>query len=268
MFEYIDTHAHLEMPDFNKDRDGVITQMQKENIGVITIGTDRKSSFQAVELAKKYENVFATVGFHPVDAGEEFVGSDFLELVKNKKVVAIGECGLDFFRLKGEFKIESEKTNLPAGRQEENFIRQIDFAVKNDLPIVVHCRDAHTEVIEILEEKRIIYGEKLKGVIHFFSGGIEEAKKYLDLGFYFSFGGVITFVNDYDEVLKFVPLERIMSETDAPFVAPVPYRGQRNNPLFIKEVVKKIAEIRENNLDKVKEILVQNATTAFSLINK
>jgi len=258
MFEYIDIHTHLDMLAFDEDREDIITQMQKENIGAITIGVNKNSSFKAVELAKKYENIFATIGFHPTDADEKFIGSDFSELIKHPKVVAVGECGLDFFRL---------KDNSEAGKRKQInlFEDQIHFAVEYDKPLMIHCRDAHREVLDILKSKKKEFGNKLRGNIHFFSGDIEIAKQYLDLDFYLSFGGVITFVNNYDEVLKFIPLEKIMSETDAPFVAPVPYRGQRNNPLFIKEVVKKIAEIRENNLDKVKKTLVQNAMMAFPL---
>ncbi len=258
MFKYIDTHAHLDMKDYDEDRGELIEKLQEENIGVITIGVDKKSSFEAVDLANQYKNVFATIGYHPTDAKEIFEEKDFSELVKNKKVVGIGECGLDFFRLKGDFAIESE-------RQKENLIKQIDFAAKNDLPIVVHCRDAHTEVLEILGIKKQEFGEKLRGVIHFFSGGLEEAKKYLDLGFSFSFGGVITFTDDYNEVIKFIPIEKILPETDSPFVAPIPYRGQRNNPLFIKEIVQKISEIKGEKLAKIKDILVQNTQKMFAL---
>ncbi len=219
---YFDTHAHLGMEDYDEDREELILKLQSEKIGVINIGVDKKSSFEAVALANQYENVFATIGYHPKDAVGEFKEEDFEELVKNSKVVGIGECGLDYFRIKGDFKIESLKTNLPAGRQVELFKKQIDFAVKHDLPVIIHCRDAHKEIIEILELKKQEFGDSLRGVIHFFSGGVEEAQKYLDLGFYFSFGGVITFTDAYDEVIEFIPIERILPETDAPFVAPVP----------------------------------------------
>ncbi len=258
MYKYFDTHAHLDMGQYDNDREELILNLQKENIGVITIGTDKKTSFEAVDFANQYKNVYATIGYHPTDASEEFKEEDFTELVKNKKVVGIGECGLDYFRLKGSFKTESKK-------QKENFIKQIDFAVKKDLPIIVHCRDAHKEMIEILESKKQEYGDKLRGVIHFFSGGVQEAQKYLDLGFYFSFGGVITFTDAYDEVIKFIPIENILPETDAPFVTPTPYRGKRNEPIYVKEVYKRIAELKNKDLAKTKDILIKNIETLFKI---
>ena len=258
MFEYIDTHAHLEMSDFDKDRGELIKKLQKENIGVVVIGVDKKTSLEAIALADKYENLFATIGYHPKDSKEDFEESQFEDLIKHPKVVAVGECGLEFFRLGSDSEKEKEK-------QINLFKQQIDFAVQYEKPLVVHCREAHHEVLKILEEKKISAGDKLRGVIHFFSGDIDIAKRYLDLGFYFSFGGVITFADDYNEVIKFIPIERIMSETDAPFVAPVPHRGQRNNPLFIKEIVKKIAEIKQGEIGNVKKILVRNAINLFSI---
>ena len=257
-YKYFDTHAHLEMKDYDGDREELIKKLQSEKIGVITIGTDKKSSFEAVDLASQYENVFATLGYHPKDASGEFKEEDFEELVQNKKVVGIGECGLEFFKLDPNLNGEQE-------RQIELFKKQIDFAVKCSLPVIIHCRDAHKEVIEILETKKQEFGDKLIGVIHFFSGGLVEAQKYLDLGFYFSFGGVLTFTSAYDEVVKFIPIERILPETDAPFVAPVPYRGKRNEPIYVKEVYKRIAELKNEDLFKIKEILMQNIINLFGI---
>jgi TatD DNase family protein len=256
MYKYFDTHAHLDMKDYDEDREELIKKLQEENIGVIAIGTDKKSSFEAVDLANQYENVYATIGYHPTDTQKEFKAEDFEELVLDKKVVGVGECGLDFFRLKGDFETESQK-------QKENFKKQIDFAVQNDLPIIVHCRDAHQEVIEILEAKKQELGDKLRGVIHFFSGGLEEAKKYLDLGFYFSFGGVLTSTDAYDEVFRFIPIEKILPETDSPFVAPVPYRGKRNEPIYVKEVYKRMAELKNVNLEEIKKVFMENISSLF-----
>ncbi|MFH0846405.1 MAG: TatD family hydrolase [Patescibacteria group bacterium] len=258
MYKYFDTHAHLDMRDYDGDREELIQKLQEENIGVITIGVDKKSSFEAVALANKYENVYATIGFHPKDAKEEFNEGDYIELIKNSKVVAVGECGLEFFKLdvneEGEFE-----------RQIALFEKQIDFAIKYDKPLVIHCRDAHEDVLKILKEKKVQGGDKLRGVIHFFSGGIEDAQQYLDLGFYFSFGGVLTFTSSYNEVVKFIPLDRILAETDAPFVAPVPYRGQRNEPFFVKEVVKRISELKDLDLEETKKKLVENTLLLFKI---
>ncbi|MCK5021658.1 MAG: TatD family hydrolase [Candidatus Pacebacteria bacterium] len=258
MYKYFDTHAHLDMSQFDEDRDILIKKLQDENIGVITIGVDKKSSLEAIKLSEKYDNVFASVGFHPIDAKEEFKWEYFSEIIQNPKIVAIGECGLEFFRI--EKDSEEEKK-----RQIKLFESQIDFAVKYDKPLMIHCRNAHKDVLAILKVKKQKYGDKLRGIIHFFSGNIQEAQEYIDLGFSFSFGGVITFTSDYDEVVKFIPIDRILSETDAPFVAPEPYRGKRNEPIYIKEVVKKIAELKEEDLAKTKDILVQNAVNMFAL---
>ncbi|MFH1402357.1 MAG: TatD family hydrolase [Patescibacteria group bacterium] len=258
MYEYIDIHAHLDMSAFDKDREELILKLQKEKIGVITIGVDKKSSFWAVELAEKHDNVFASIGCHPTDATENFCESDFMELARHSKVVAIGECGLDFFRAKDESATEKN-------RQKKLFETQVDFAVEYKKPLMIHCRDAHKEVLDILKSKKKEFGDKLRGNIHFFSGDVKIAKQYFELDFSVSFGGALTFTRDYDEVVRYAPLEKIMSETDAPFVAPIPYRGKRNEPIFIKEVTRKIAEIKGKDLAKIKEILVQNAKNMFAL---
>ncbi len=258
MYRYVDIHTHLDMKDFDEDREELIEKLQKEQIGVITVGVDKPSSSKAVALANKHKNIFATIGYHPTDATEQFIDSDFSELIKHPKVVAVGECGLDFFRIKDESKEEKTK-------QIKLFETQINFATQYNKPMMIHCRDAHPEVLDILKSKKKEFGEKLRGDIHFFSGNINIAKQYLNLDFNFSFGGVVTFTHNYDEVVQFLPLEKIMSETDAPFVAPVPYRSQRNSPLFIKEIVEKIAEIKQMDLAKTKEILIKNAVRVFSL---
>jgi len=255
---YFDIHSHLESSKFDSDRESVIAHMKDEGVFTITVGTDLENSKRAVRLAENYENIFASIGLHPTDSKEDFKEEDYIELVKNSKVVAIGECGLEFSRLGDD--AEQEKN-----RQINIFKKQIDFSVKYNKPLMIHTRDAHIETIGVLEEKKKIYGEKLKGNIHFFSGDVEIAKKYIDLGFTISFTGVITFAKDYDEVIKNVSLDKIMSETDAPFVAPEPYRGQRNEPLYVKEVVKRIAEIKEINEETVKKAMVENARTFFKI---
>jgi len=208
-------------------------------------------------LAEKYENVFASIGLHPSDTLEDFNEKDYIDLVKNPKMVAIGECGLEYSPVK-QGLTENEKE-----KQVGIFRKQIDFAVKYDKPLMIHVRDAHKEVIEILESKKEKYGEKLRGNIHFFSGDVEIAKKYIKLGFMISFTGVITFAHQYDEVIKEIPFDHIMVETDAPFVAPVPYRGKRCEPIYVKEVVKRIAEIKEMEYEEVKKKMVENATKFF-----
>jgi TatD DNase family protein len=263
--KYFDIHSHVESEKFDIDREEVISRMQDEGVFTITVGTDLEDSKKAVRVAENHENIFASIGLHPTDSKEDFKEEDYIDLVKNPKVVAIGECGLEFSRLGDD--AEEEKN-----RQINIFEKQIDFAVKYNKPLMIHTRDAHIETIGVLEEKKKArlpdgteYGEKLKGNIHFFSGDVEIAKKYIDLGFTISFTGVITFAKDYDEVIKNVSLDKIMSETDAPFVAPEPYRGQRNEPLYVKEVVKRIAEIKEINEETVKKAMVENARTFFKI---
>ena len=284
--DYIDIHCHLDSINYNEDREEVLARMKENKVGAITIGTDLESSKRAVEIAEKNEQVWACIGVHPITSntssgaspstspttgevsaslplpayrrgrddspGEVFNTEEFTKLIQSPKVVAIGECGLDYFRLKDE----SDKE-----RQKKLFIDQIEFAIKHNKPLMLHCRDAYRDVLNILEE----YRGKVRGNCHFFAGSVEEAKGFLDLGFTMSFTGVITFSRDYDEVVRFLPLDSIMSETDAPFVAPVPFRGKRNEPSHVVEVVKKMAEIRGENVEVLKEVLVNNAKRVFNI---
>jgi len=250
MPKYFDIHSHLNFPDYESDFDEAIRRMRETGTYTITVGTDFESSKKAVELAEKYEEIYACIGVHPVD--DESISWEvdkFESLIKHPKVVAIGECGLDFFHVDKEKDYE---------RQKKLFLNQVEFALKYDKPLMIHARNAYEELLEILEPLGNLVS-KLRGNVHFFAGDIPTAKRFLDIGFTLSFTGVITFTHDYDEVIKFAPLSMIMSETDAPFVAPVPYRSKRNEPSFVQEVVKKIAEIRGEDFEKVRSILVNNA---------
>ncbi len=260
--KYFDIHSHINFSKFDNDRDEVIDRMRSEDVWAIVVGTDLKTSKEVVELAEKNENVYATVGLHPDDNKKEnFNKDDYKELVKNKKVVAVGECGLDYFRLNGN---EDDKK-----RQKSNFIKQIEFALENNLPLMLHFRpsgesmDAYEDGLEILSGYKKEHGDKLRGNSHFFAGNLEIAKRFVEIGFTLSFTGVITFADSYDEIIREIPLESIMSETDCPFVAPVPHRGRRCEPIHVKEVVKRIAEIRGENIEKVQDVLVNNAFRMF-----
>ncbi len=251
MPKYFDIHSHLNFHDYDVDRDEVMKRLASTETATIVVGTDFESSKWAVEIADKYENVYACIGVHPVDDPKiVFEKARFEELVKHPKVVAVGECGIDLFRIDKEKDFE---------RQKKLFIEQIEFAVKHDKPIMIHSRDAYDEVFEILEPLIKLYGSKLRGNSHFFTGTLEQAQRYWAIGFTTSFTGVITFARDYDEVIKNAPLNMIMSETDAPWVSPTPYRGKRNEPSYVSEVAKKIAEIRGEDLDVVRSALVTNA---------
>lgn len=258
--KYFDIHSHLNFKDYDIDRDEVMKRLALTETATIVVGTDFESSKWAVEIAKKYENVYACIGVHPVDNPTQvFDKKLFKELVKHPKVVAIGECGLDFFYNKKEEDFE---------RQRKQFLEHIEFALEHDKPIMIHSRGAYLEIIEILESLNTKYEGKLRGNIHFFAGSLEIAKRFWAIGFTTSFTGVITFARDYDEVIKNAPLNMIMSETDAPFVAPAPYRGKRNEPSYVQEVVKKIAEIRGEDLEMIEKVLVENACRAFGIMIK
>lgn len=263
---YIDIHSHLQFPEYDNDRDDVIARMETLDVGTIVVGTDLYSSRAAVALAEKHKNIFACIGFHPADdavnRGESFsdpeIRAGFNELIKNPKVVAVGECGLDYGR-------DNDRPEDARLLQRADFIAQIDLAVENDKPVMLHCRNSHDDVLNILAEKKLVYGDRLRGNSHFFSGDMALAQRYFDLGFTISFTGVITFARNYDDAVRNAPLGMIMSETDSPFVSPVPYRGTRNDPSRVVEVVKKIAEICGEPIETIEKAMIDNAKRVFGV---
>ena len=261
--KYIEIHCHLDFPDYGEEIAGVLARMKEGEVGAITIGPDLESAKRAVKIAEENENIWACIGVIPSDNDTEiFDEKEFEKLVIHPKVVAIGECGLDFFRTKPESLVKEKE------RQERLFKQQIEFALKYDKPLMLHCRNTYDDVLDILESyKKVEGGEKLSGNAHFFAGTVEQAKRFLDLGFTCSFTGVITFANNYDEVVRSLPLESIMSETDSPFVAPVPHRGKRNEPTYVVEVVKKLAEIRKEDEEVLRQKMIENAKRVFGLPN-
>lgn len=263
-YEYIDIHSHLNFEQFDSDREKIIALLKEEKIATITVGTTVADSKAAILLAEKHDNLFATVGIHPT---HEWTDADFAELdslASHKKVVAIGECGLDFFRVP-----KDDETKM---RQGQAFARHIEIALKYDKPLMIHCREAYDDALSIMKAFRTDHkhGDRLRGNLHFYAGDLETTKKFMvgdhGIHFTFSFDGPITFAREYDEVIRFLPADRIMSETDAPFAAPVPYRGKRNEPAYVKEIAQKIAEIRGENTDLFKKTLVLNAKKVFGLI--
>lgn len=261
--KYVDLHSHLQFDDFETDREEVIERMEKEGVVTINVGTTIKSSVAGLELAKKYPEIcYATVGLHPVYADEakeeDELGKLIEENINSKSLVGIGECGMDFFRTKhvGE---EKDAEDIDNSQQEKVFEDQIQLAKKYNLPLMLHVRDSYQKTLSILS-KYFTKGEvQYRGNAHFFVGTIEEAQAFLDLGFSISFTGVITFVPAYEELVRYVPLERMFAETDSPYVSPVPHRGRRNNPVHVIEIYKKIAEIKEIPLEVVKDTLYKNA---------
>lgn len=198
------------------------------------------------------------------DYTEHFNEVEFEKLISHPKVVGVGECGIDIFRLSPELDNETDRAAL-LKLQETVFRKQIQLAVKYDKPIMIHARESYTKILEILDEEFITYGAKLRGNAHFFAGTVEEAQAFLDRGFTVSFTGVITFAKQYEELVRYVPLEKMLSETDCPFVAPAPHRGKRNEPVFVKEVVKKIAEIKGLDEELVRASLLENAKRQFRI---
>lgn len=269
--KFFDAHTHIHFPAYDADREEVFARAKSAGVKMITVGTQFSTSLAAVEFAKAHKgDAWATVGFHPAhfsvnwyhdkneQAGAEHEKLDvgmLRELAREPEVVAIGECGLDYFRVKDD---ESKK------RQKEGFLKQLELAAESKKPLMVHCRSAFGDLIDTLVNCQRS-NVKCPGVVHFFTGTKDDAEKLLDLGFAFTFGGVITFSRDYDEIIKMIPLDRILSETDAPYVAPAPYRGKRNEPAYVVEVVKKLAEIKGVTLEKMAEQTWENAKSVFVL---
>lgn len=264
-----DTHAHLNFKAFNVDRDEVIKRALENNIRIINVGVDWKTSQESVELAEKYpERIFAAIGLHPTSVGEEeFNYEKYKELAQNKKVVAIGEIGLDYYRFKNsKFKNQNAKLQFKNQNyedfkksQKQIFTKQLELARELNKAVIIHCREAHEDVFNI------IFNFKLKGVIHSFSGNIRQAEEYRRLGFKIAFNGIITFSRDYDEVISKTPLKDLLLETDCPFLTPLPYRGQRNEPSYLIEIAKKIAEIKNIKLEEVIKQTAKNTGEVFNI---
>ncbi len=254
MIKYIDIHSHLNFKDFDIDLKDVLKRMKDNGVATIVVGTDLESSREAVKLAEKNENVFACIGAHPADERNfVFDEKDFVALATKPKCVAVGECGLDYFRFEGD--LEAEKS-----RQAKEFIKQIEFSIKYKKALMLHIRDAYEDAYEILKKYPKAYGN-----VHFFTGSIEWAKKFIDIGFTVSFSGVITFAREYKELVKNIPLNKMHAETDSPYAAPILYRGKRNEPSYVIEIVKRIAEIKSEDIEKVKLQLLENAKKMFGL---
>lgn len=269
--KFIDIHSHVQFAAYDADRDAVMERARAEGVGMINVGTQADTSRNAVELARKYPDIaWATIGLHPIhtaksfhdpkelgageDAkgftsrGEQFDYDFYKKLGSDPKVVAIGECGLDYYRL-------SEDTKKV---QQEIFAKHIELAKELHKPLMIHCRDAYDDLLAMLDGS-------VQGNCHFFAGDWPTAKKFLNLGFTLSFTGVITFTHDYDEVVKNTPLDMIMAETDSPYVSPEPLRGKRNEPVNVRHVYEKIAEIKGLPVEQVREEILKNAKRVFGI---
>lgn len=249
---YFESHAHYNDTRYDEDRNKILEELKQNNVSyLINIGTDIKTSIESIELAKNYDFIYATVGIHPHDA-KDMTNQDIQtleELCKNEKVVAIGEIGLDFYY-----------DNSPKEIQKEVFIKQLKLAKKLNKPVVIHSREASQEVFDIIKSSGVN-----KGVIHAYSGSKEMALEYNNLGFYIGVGGVVTFKNAKKlvEVVENVPLEKILIETDAPYLTPEPFRGTRNDSTKLKYVVEKIANIKNITPEEVEKITLNNGLNLF-----
>lgn len=282
---FIDTHAHVNFNAFTSDADKVIHHCLDNDTWMILVGSEYKTSKIGLDLANKYEKgVYSAVGLHPIhleeiiakssDASgdynfktkaEEFNYDNYEKLAKFEKVVAIGEIGLDYYHIN-----LGEEAPAIKQKQKEIFLEQLLLARNLNLPIIIHCRQAHDDMLPILKDfkrkhKDIIPADKPWGVMHCFSGDEDLAWQYFSLGLIISFTGLITFSKQWDDLIRKMPPEKFMIETDCPFMTPEPYRGKRNEPVLVKYVAVRIAEIRNLSLDRVAEITTRNAREFFSI---
>ncbi len=277
---FIDCHTHVQFAAFKDDRKEVVARALRDDIFMVNVGTQQDTSQKAVELAHEYENgLYAVIGLHPIHTGKSYHDNQELgggeaavgftsrgevfdygyykKLGLDPKTVGIGECGLDYYH--------GESGEVDKDKQEEVFRKQIELANETGKALMVHSRDAFRDTLRILKS-----AGAHDGIAHSFVRTVDEAKELLDLGFYFTFAGNITFKPkadkiSADEVIKYIPADRLLSETDAPYLAPVPFRGRRNEPLYVVEVVRKFAEIKGVSLVDMKEQVWQNACKVFNI---
>lgn len=281
---FIDTHAHVNFKDYKEDADEVIRRALDNDTWMILVGSESKTSNRALTYANKYERgVYAAIGLHPIhlhegeidtaDASsntynaiaEEFDYGSYEKLAKFEKVVAIGEIGLDYYHLDPHADIPAIKK-----KQKEVFLKQLILARSLELPVIIHCRQAHDDLYQVLSDFKKDYAHLLPsgeawGVIHCFSGDEDLAWKYFQLGLLISFTGLVTFSQQWDDLIRKIPIERLMIETDSPYMTPEPYRGRRNEPLLVQYVAKRIAEIKNMKIEKVAEVTSATARKLFRI---
>ncbi len=279
----IDAHSHVSFRAYRDDAEAVIRRSLEEGTGMLAVGTRIETSREAVACADKYDGIWALVGLHPTHVFSSYVDENEMEhesrpekfdieayraLAKSSpKVVGIGECGLDYYRLPEGGDHEAIKA-----AQRAAFSGQLDLAYELGLPVMIHCRDAHDEVASILEECRDA-GRPIRGNVHCFTGTWTEAQRYLALGFYVSFTGIVTFPprksdagkETLADVARQLPLDRMLIETDAPYLAPLPHRGERNEPSYVKHVAAFIAGLKGVSTDEVERQTLQNVRTLFRI---
>lgn len=251
-----DSHAHYDSEQFNEDRDELLRSMPENGVGtIVNSGANWDSVTGVVELAQKYPHVYAAVGMHPDEVGD--LNEERFEYLKSQcqkdKVVAVGEIGLDYYW-------DNESHDV----QKKWFIKQLELARELDLPVIIHSRDAAADTLEIMKE----YGQGLRGVIHCFSYSIELAREYVKMGFHIGIGGVVTFKNGkkLKEIAQEIPLDRILLETDCPYLAPVPFRGKRNTSIYISYVAEEIANLKGISYEEVVAQTEKNGKELFQIV--
>lgn len=280
---FFDTHAHVNFKDFKDDADEVIRRALDNDTWMVMPGSEYKTSNRAVSRANRYEKgVYAAVGLHPVHLekqelenddengeysfttrAEEFNYDAYEKLAKFEKVVAIGEIGLDYYHIDKSKDVAAIKR-----RQQETFLNQLILARNLDLPAIIHCRQAHDDLLEILRDFRKVYADFIPndrpwGVLHCFSGDEDLAWEYFSLGLIVSFTGLITFSKQWDKLIRKIPIDKFMIETDSPYMTPEPYRGHRNEPLLVQYVAGRIAEIRNSTVEKIASATTNTARSFF-----
>jgi TatD DNase family protein len=283
---FIDTHAHINFNAFKEDGDEIIRRSLAADTWMVLVGTEYKTSRRGLEYANKYEKgVYAAVGLHPIHLeevlvenndengnysfttkAEEFNYDNYEKLAKFEKVVAIGEIGLDYYHINLGGNIGAIKQ-----KQKDVFLEQLILARNLNLPVIIHCRQAHDDMLAILTDFKNKYKDRMPasrpwGVMHCFSGDEDLAWKYFSLGLIISFTGLITFSKRWDDLIRKMPPEKFMIETDSPFMTPEPYRGSRNEPLLVKYVAKRISEIRNLTPERVGEITAKNSRELFGIV--
>ncbi len=282
---FFDAHTHVQFSGYNADRDAVIRRALDADVRMINVGTQKDTSRAAVDLAHEYPGeLYAAIGLHPIHTGKSYHDADELgggeaakaftsrgevfdmdyyrALARDPATVAIGECGLDYFHFN-----DDEPREAQIEKQKAAFLAQIDLSKEVEKPLMIHCRNAFEDLIEFLKP----HAEELTpGVIHFFTGTPDDAQRLMDMGFSFTFGGAITFPprkgmaqGQYDEAIKLIPIENILSETDAPYVAPMAFRGKRNEPAYVVEAVARLAELKGVTPDEMKAQIWENAQRVF-----
>lgn len=274
-YKLIDSHCHVHFDAYKTDMEEVVERSLKENVGMVTVGTQSTTSKNAIAIAEKYEGVWATIGLHPnhlhkqefedtneiiKTRSEEFDFEYYRKLAEHPKVVAIGEFGLDYYRIPPE--VDREKMMHD---QKKSCKEQLRFATEIEKPVIIHSREAHLDQYDIIKAEIDAGGLRKRGVIHCFTGTMADAESYKSLGFKLGINGILNFSKDLQKVMKEIDLNQIMIETDAPYLTPPPHRGKRNEPSYVKYVAEIIAEIKGISFDEVAEVTTANTILLFDL---